>query len=90
MDGTLKEVTAVYDEDAVGSVVTQYLNDTTVGLATFTPFMMSLSSEHFYHISNPPYTEVIQATLAIPIYITSVEIGSSQKQLGVLPSCCFV
>ena len=81
-DGSLKKVTVAYDDKAVQEVVSQYLNDTTVGLATFTP-LLSLSYGHIYHISDPPYTEVIQATVTTPVYITGVEIGSPQR-IGVL------
>ena len=81
-DGSIKAVTAAYDMDAAGTVISQYLNDTTVGLATFTPLLSALNPGHFYHNSNPSYTESIEATVSTPVYITGVEIGSSAHSLG--------
>ena len=69
-DGILKAVTAAYDVDAAGTVVSQYLNDTTVGLATFTPLLSALNPGHFYHNSTTPHTEVIKGMIAIPVYVT--------------------
>ena len=69
-DGSLKAVTAAYDVDAAGTAVSQYLNDTTVGLATFAPLLSALSPGHFYHNSTTPHTEVIKGMIAIPVYVT--------------------
>ena len=71
-DGSLTPITTAYDESAVGTLIYQYLNSATTGLATFGP---SLTTDSIYYNSDPPYTETIQATVTTPVYITGVEIG---------------
>ena len=91
VDGSLTPITAVYDEDAVGTLVYQYLNGTTTGLATFGP---SMTTNPIYYNSDPPYTETIQATVTTPVYITGVEIGlpygSSAPPFSPLHASCVI
>ena len=74
-NGGLEAIAKAYDEDALGTVVSQFLNGTSTGLALFNP-VLNTSGHIYYNNSTPPYTEYIQATVAIPVYITGVEVGS--------------
>lgn len=76
-DGSLKAIAKAYDENDLGTVVSQFLNGTTTGLALFNP-VLTLNPGHIYYSFSPPYTEYIQATVATPVYITGVEVGSPQ------------
>ena len=72
VDGSLKSITKAYADDSLGTAISQYLNGTNQDLAVFGP---SPTTAQIYYNSNPPYTEVIQATVTTPVYITGVEIG---------------
>ena len=85
-DGSLAHITKAYDADDLGTVISQFLNGTSTGLAAFTPMLM-VDLGNVYYSSNPPYTETIEATIATPVYITGVEVGSPQGGGASYPLC---
>ena len=74
-DGSLAQITEAYNADDLGAVFSQFLNGTSTGLAAFAP-MLTIALGSVYYSSKPPYTESIEASIATPVYITGVEVGS--------------
>ena len=74
-DGRLAQITEAYNADNLGAVFSQFLNGTSTGLAAFAPMLTTALGSRYYN-STPPYTESIEASIATPVYITGVAVGS--------------